>query len=57
MKTWRVKEVWQCTGWATVVAASLEDAERLLDEGHGDFDEGRGEWEYIRTVGEIEEGV
>ncbi len=55
MKRWRVKEVWKCTGWAFVDAPTREEAETLLEDGEGDFHESHGEWEYDRTIGDVEE--
>ncbi len=57
MKSYRVKEVWKVTSYAYVEAATREEAEMLLENGEGDFDEqaSDAEWEYADTLGDIEE--
>jgi hypothetical protein len=55
LKRWRVREVWRCTAFAYVEAATREEAEMKLEEGEGDFDHEAGEWEYVSTISDVEE--
>ena len=56
MKRWRVREVWKVEGWSYVYARTLEEAEKLLGDGDGEFhDPGAQEWVFHETKGNVEE--
>jgi hypothetical protein len=57
MRRWRVKETWKVTGWAFVEAHTREEAEMMLENGEGDFEQDSkdAEWAYDSTVGDVEE--
>ena len=45
----KIREVYLATGWTYVTADSLEDAERRLNNGEGDFDADNAELQYKDT--------